>query len=236
MMIGLQSIYDLSVHADENGPHEGRREAMFRPRLFFPRTAIQFHADCRLSLTVLERLVRWLGHLMFEPVRNYELEPFHQIIAAMRELASGSRYLDTGHSHGLSGPTIGRYLRKFVKAVISELFNEFVRWPASAADCQDIADRFALLPETVNGFDDVCGCLDGTLVPFTEAPIPFDQQYYTARIHRSAINVMVVCGPEKQFYYCSASYPGSVHDLTVLRESRMFRRFERGWRPFEGKI
>lgn len=55
-----------------------------------------------------------------------------------------------------------------------------------------------------------------------------NENQYVNRYGDHALNAMVVCGPDHSFYAVCASWPGSVHDPRVLRNSRIFANFEAG--------
>ena len=80
----------------------------------------------------------------------------------------------------------------------------------------------------------VCGCIDGTLIKI-DAPRDNENNYVDRKGDHS-VNVMLVCGPDLQFYYVNANWPGSVHDARVLRNSAMYFRMEEGWRHIENGI
>lgn len=73
------------------------------------------------------------------------------------------------------------------------------------------------------------GCLDGTLINI-DSPSQHEEQFIDRHGNHS-ITAMVVCGPNYEFFYTSANWPGSVHDARVLRNSSLYRRMEGGWRP-----
>ena len=47
---------------------------------------------------------------------------------------------------------------------------------------------------------------------------------------------MLVCGPNHEFVYCNAIWPGSVNDARVLRNTNLFQNFQNGQRLFPGAI
>ena len=76
--------------------------------------------------------------------------------------------------------------------------------------------------------------IDGSLI---QVKAPSNNEYQFVDRHGShSINALFVCGPDLKYYYCSACYPGSVHDARVLRNSALHQLFEAGWRPFPSAI
>jgi len=80
----------------------------------------------------------------------------------------------------------------------------------------------------------ICGIVDGSLIPI-DAPHQ-NESAFVDRNGQHSINVMVVCGPNLEFFYASARWPGSVHDSRVLRCSTLAQQWENGWRPFTNGI
>jgi nuclease HARBI1 len=86
----------------------------------------------------------------------------------------------------------------------------------------------------IGGFPSVCGLVDGTLINI-DAP-KNNESNYIDRHGKHSLNVMMICGPEMQFFAVNARWPGSVHDSRVLRTSFVHDKFEDGWRPFEDAV
>nr|CAI5831368.1 unnamed protein product [Callosobruchus analis] len=116
-------------------------------------------------------------------------------------------------------------VHKVIDAIEETLVNELVCWPN---DCGTIVNGFSNLA----GMPLVCGALDGTLIKM-DAPHDFEPAFVDRHGDHS-INAMVVCGPNLQFFYVYADWPGSATDARVLRNSGLFRRMEEGWRPYPG--
>lgn len=109
-------------------------------------------------------------------------------------------------------------------AAISKLLGEEIRWPE--ANVVDIPQAFMNLAN----FPRVAGCVDGTLVQ-----IDGPQQNEPAFVDRHgnhSINAMFVAGPDLQFFYASARWPGSVNDARILRNSSLCESWDSGYRPF----
>lgn len=129
--------------------------------------------------------------------------------------------------HGVDKSTLCRTLHRVVNVIITVMLNNVIRWPDNV---QNIPLQFF----QKGGFPCVCGCVDGTLIPI-DAP-NVHEEYYVDRHGKHSLNVMLICGPEYCFYAVNASWPGSVHDSRVLRNTAVYRRFEEGWRPFPNAV
>ena len=86
----------------------------------------------------------------------------------------------------------------------------------------------------IGGIPSVCGVIDGTLIKI-KCPSTNEEQF-TDRHGSHSLNIMLVSGPDNVFYYCNSSWPGSVNDARVLRNSNLFYSFNSGYRPFPASI
>ena len=50
------------------------------------------------------------------------------------------------------------------------------------------------------------------------------------------INGMVVAGATYIVNYLDVQYPGSEHDNTIFRASKLFKKLEQGYRPVKGAL
>lgn len=74
------------------------------------------------------------------------------------------------------------------------------------------------------------GAIDGTLIHM-DAP-SYDEPIFVGRDNHHSLNVVVVSGPDNEFYYVSAKCPGSFHDSRCLQVSSMWTAWEiNQWRP-----
>ena len=51
-----------------------------------------------------------------------------------------------------------------------------------------------------------------------------------------AINGMIVSGATYLVNYLDVQYPGSEHDNTIFRASKLFQKLEKGYRPVKGAL
>ena len=80
----------------------------------------------------------------------------------------------------------------------------------------------------------VGGCVNGVLIKLN-AP-KTDEAHYVDRKGDHSLNIMMVAGPNFEFYYASCKWPGSVNDARVLRCSSLYEKWNNGWRPFDNAI
>ena len=125
---------------------DGLSEAEVKSRYRFSRDSIQYITDTLAS--DLERPTE----------RNHALKPQEQVLVALRFFASGS-FLE------LVGDTVGGTPKCTVSRIVSRVStalarkqNQFIRWPSTAAERQEIKQGFF----GKGGFPGVIGCIDGT--------------------------------------------------------------------------
>lgn len=197
-----------------------RRCRHFRERINFGFDIGEFQEKFRLSAAAAEYLLRLIADdLLHDTFRNRALSPQEQLLTALHFLGNGSQYHSIGDMHGISKATVCRVIHKVSTIIVRRLFPQKVRWPSENLDSIPLKFR------RVANFPRVAGIIDGTLIP-TDAPT-INEAAYVDRKGGHSINAMVVCGPDLQFNYASAKWPGSVHDSRVLRNSTLYQKWER---------
>lgn len=130
---------------------------------------------------------------------------------------------------GVSKSAVCKTIREVTRIVIHRM-SRLIDWPDNAEGRNEIAEAFFAKAKIPN----VCGAIDGTLVPIIA---PSDDEYqFVDRRQQHSINCMGVAGPDLQFYFFSSRWPGSVNDARVLRNSGLCRRFDDGYRPFPNAV
>jgi len=111
-------------------------------------------------------------------------------------------------------------IMQVLHAIVS-LKEKYVMWP-DVKDYPEIAAHF----ETVGGFPNVVGAIDGTHIPIK--PPSCDRDSFINRKGWPSINVMAVCDHRKVFTAVFADRAGSVHDARVFRVSPLGHQLEHG--------
>lgn len=208
-----------------------RRERRFKPRInndFNDMTDGEFLEKFRVSKRTVQYILSKIGILLKHKTnRNKALNSENQLLCALHWFGCGSQYHVVGDTQGVSKSTIHRCVKRVCNLIIEHLLGEEIRWPGNAAY---IAESF----KTFANFPNVAGIVDGSLIKI-DAPNE-NESAYVDRHGKHSINAMFVCGPNLEFYYVSARWPGSVHDARVLRNSSLARKWNSGWRPFTGAV
>lgn len=208
-----------------------RRPRVFRPRINFNVFEdFVFKEKFRIHRATFEYILNALGaRLEHLTHRNHCLSPTQQILCALHWMGSGCQYHVIADAHGIHKSTVQRCVKRVSLAVTETLFCEWVRWPAE--NCRSIAEQFSLVSDFAPV---IAGIMDGTLISIN-SPTQHEN-LYVDRHGRHSINTLMVCGPNYEFFFLSAKWPGSTHDSRVLRTSTLYREWQNGWRPFPGAV
>lgn len=201
-----------------------------RPRIYHERinfimpTNQSFLESFRVDRLVVERIERHIGRFIQRNTRrSHALSVRQQILVTLHFLGNGSLYHLNGYSLGLSKSTICQCIHIVCGLIMRYVMPLYVRWPSNANDIDMKFQRRA-------GFPHVKGIIDGTLIHI-DAP-HFDEPIYVSRHNKHAINLLVVSGPQHEFFYASAKCPGSFHDSRCLQVSSLWQSWQtNGWRP-----
>lgn len=221
------NFFDSSSSSDEGEnaqkqqqPQKQRlRKKIYRDRIHFEfLSESTFIERFRVSRSTAEKVLSSIGPLLkHKTEKNQALEPKQQLLVGLHFYGTGSQYHSVGDMHGIHKSTVCRIINRVSTAILRTLFHVYIRWPNNSTFIQL---KFASLAD----FPRVMGVVDGTLIPI-EAP-SLNEKDFVDRHGQHSINAMVVCGPNYEFYYASARWPGSVHDNRVLRTSTLFQKWE----------
>lgn len=206
-----------------------RSERVFKDRINFQHDGDKeqrerFRGNEDVVAFLLGRIGSQLEH---RTRRNYALSPRQQLLLCLRFLSGNGFYHLTGDSHGIHKSTVCRVIKRVVITINRTLYDELVRFPE---DMDSVRQQFF----DIAGMPSVCGLVDGSLIEI-KAPNENECQFIDRHGNHS-VNAIFVCGPRMKFFFCSARYPGSVHDSRAFRNSSLFTLFDANWRPFPSAI
>ena len=154
---------------------DGLFEAEVKSRYRFSRDSIQYITD-----TLAPDLER-------PTERNHALKPQEQVLVALRFFASGSFLELVGDTvGGIPKCTVSRIVSR-VSTALARKQNQFIRWPSTAAERQEIKQGFF----EKGGFPGVIGCIDGTHVRI-QGPSAHESDFVNRKGFHS-INVQAIC-------------------------------------------
>ena len=226
-------VWFSTIESEDDDEQRNRRRARnFRQRINFSRGCeIRFKEKFRISQQAFEFVLHEIGpKLQHETARNHALTPERQLMIALAWLGNGSQYHAIGRIHGVSKSTVHRCIDQVCRILVDTLMGVTIRWPTE--DAGQIPQKFAQLSS--NPFPNVAGLIDGSLINI-DAPFEHEEAFVDRHGNHS-INVLAVCGPNQEFYFITARWPGSVHDARILRNCELGRKWENGWRPFPNAV
>ena len=207
---GAQGIFarDLQSSDSENGTPPWLTEEEFLQKYRMHRDS--FHE-------ILEKIK---GHPVFVTKNNNSQAPVeHQLMLFLFYIgmAGSGASNPNNRRFGIGRGTSDVYKRRVVKAIRS-LKDSAISWPDSA-ERVDIAKRMLHKYDWVN----LCGIVDGTLLPLTYEPQSSDKPDYKGRKGHYSLTMMVVNDDRKRIRHYHAGFPGSVHDNRVFRNTILYR-------------
>ncbi|KAB7499601.1 hypothetical protein Anas_14234 [Armadillidium nasatum] len=87
------------------------------------------------------------------------LPPKQQLCVALHWFGSGAQYHIIRSMHGINKSTVCMAVANVVRVINRHIFNKVVSWPANI---DEVLEKFY----EVANFPQVCGIIDGSLIPF----------------------------------------------------------------------
>lgn len=222
----FRNYWRFAVFADEIDEDERREIRLTRilsPRMNYHLEACVFRQSFRVDIEVANQVEQLIGRYLHNTNINNALSPRQQILTALHFLGNDAQYHVNGYAHNVSKATVCRCIHRVCYLITKYIMPLYVRWPTV---CRFIERDFYAKA----GFPNVKGIIDGTLIHI-DAP-SVGEPAYVGRDNKHSINVILVSGPQNQFFFASAICPGSIHDARAIRMSELWRRWEiEGWRP-----
>lgn len=192
-------------------------------RINYNLNASVFRQSFRVDMEVAEQIELLIGRFLVDTNLNNALSPRQQILTALHFLGNSAQYHVNGNAHNISKSTVLRCIHRICFIIATHILPLFVRWPTTSLL---VERRFF----EIAGFPHVKGIVDGTLVHI-DAP-SIGEPAYVGRDNKHSFNVILVSGPQNEFFFVSAKSPGSMHDARAIRISKLWTAWEiRGWRP-----
>jgi len=223
-----QSLY-FSSDEDSIVQVRLKRKKVFRQRINYNQLQdFTFKEKFRLRKSEVEFVLEHIGQILrYRTTKNKALTPEQQLLTTLHWLGNGGQYHGTADMHGISKANVCRVNKRVINALLDHLFQTVVSWPSNM-------ENTSLEFLRSGGFPSVCACIDGSLFPILTPSK--NESAYVDRHGDHSINAMMACGPDMNFYSVCSRWPGSTHDSRVLRNSMLFAKFERGWRPFQNAV
>jgi hypothetical protein len=174
-----------------------------------------------------ERNVEYLAEIFLgntEERRGGALSPKQRMEIYLRYMGDPGFQVGVGEDSGAHHSTVCRTV-DYVSRKILEKANQWIKFPTRH---EEVEDAKRLWQEKYN-FPCAFGALDCTQIKIRKPAVHGDE--YICRKQFASINVQATCNSDELFTSVDASWPGSVHDSRILRNSDILpviSRFDRG--------
>ncbi|KAJ1178085.1 hypothetical protein NDU88_003333 [Pleurodeles waltl] len=134
-----------------------------------------------------------------------------QVLSVLHFLASGSFQATVAMASGMSQPMFSNMLTRVLSALIKHMCS-YIVFPQVDDLATVKADVYPMghIPNIIRAFD-------GTHIAFV--PPRRNEQVFITRKSFHSLNVQMVCLADQYISHVNATYPGSVHDAFILRNS-----------------
>lgn len=183
----------------------------YKPRL--PTILSDFKALYRFE----ECNVQWLADRFLgasEETRGGALSPVHKMKVCLRYLSDPGYQKGIGQELGVSQATVSRTVNAVVDSIISQA-NEWIKFPTTE---EEITEAKQLWQNKFR-FPTAIGAIDCSHVGILKPNRHGDE--YVNRKGKPTINVQATCDATEKFTSVDASWPGSVHDSRIWKNSQV---------------
>ncbi|KAJ1199664.1 hypothetical protein NDU88_003497 [Pleurodeles waltl] len=132
-----------------------------------------------------------------------------QVLSVLHFLASGSFQTTVAIASGMSQPMFSNVLSRVLSALLKHM-RSYIVFP-QLDDLPTVKGDFYALGHIPN----IIGAIDGTHV----ALVPPGEQVYRNWKSYHSMNVQMLCLANQYISHVNATFPGSVHDAYILRNS-----------------
>ncbi|XP_036327413.1 putative nuclease HARBI1 [Rhagoletis pomonella] len=188
-----------------------------RPNLFYVLDDKDFYD--RILYSILELI----GHHIKHPTDwNHALTEEQMLLITLRVYGTSGMLQTIGDLFGASKSTVSKVIT-LVSHHIACLRERFIIFPKDDSQKYEAYKGFYIIAK----FPTVIGALDGTHVKII-SPGGNNSELYRNRKGVFSINVQTMCDANLKITNIVARWPGSAHDSNILRNSRIYSRFENG--------
>ncbi|KAG5864224.1 hypothetical protein JTB14_035283 [Gonioctena quinquepunctata] len=150
---------------------------------------------------------------------NNSVSPINQLLTTLRFYASSGHLATVADFMGIHESIASRIVSRLSRA-IARLYPWFVKLPASQETLKIQRDFY-----DIAHFPRVVGAVDGTHIRI-QSPGGEDAEIYRNRKGYFSLNTQVICDASLKLQDVVARWPGSAHDNTIFRNSRVCHKFE----------
>ena len=197
---------------------------MVRPTLLRSNDTSEFFCQqLRVTINTFIQILNMLNHrLVRQQSRFRDPLPPEKILALwLYCLGHGNSYVSIGPSFNVGKATVIEAVQDVVEALY-KMCNEHIKFPGCEAETRAAIETFEDLSNLLN----IVSAIDGSHVRI-RAPKDSAVDYFS-RYQQHDFIIQAVVNGQKLFSDFACGYPGSMHDVRVLRPSTIFRRVEGG--------
>ncbi|KAJ1203208.1 hypothetical protein NDU88_007001 [Pleurodeles waltl] len=166
----------------------------------------------RLDRATIQELGAQLEPDLMSAIRHpTEIPPLVQLLSVLHFLARGPFQTTVAIASGMSQPMISNLLSRVLSALLKHM-HSYIVFP-QVEDLPTVKGDFYALGHIPN----IIGAIDGTHVALV--PTRRSEQVYRNRKSYHSMNVQMVCLADQYISHVNATFPGSVHDAYILRNS-----------------
>ncbi|XP_066590863.1 putative nuclease HARBI1 [Prorops nasuta] len=173
-------------------------------------------------------LLPLIEHYLKKPDRRgLPVEPVIQLLITLRYFATNTFQRVSADLVNLQQSTVS-YIVFRVTNLLSTYFRKYVKFPTNEREIEENFQLFKELGfgEGAIGLDNVTGAIDCTHIRLSGTQFREHAEVYRNRKSYYSLNVQAVVGPRTEFLDIVPEWPGSNHDSRILKNSRVFHRFQ----------
>jgi hypothetical protein len=188
-----------------------RNMKVYKPRL--PTPISDFKALYRFE----EENVQWLANRFLDEnneTRGGALSPVSKIKICLRYLADPGYQKGIGQELGVSQATVSRTVNTVVDSIVSQA-SEYIKFPTTNVEIM----KAKQLWQRKYKFPTAIGIIDCTHIGILKPNHHGDE--YINRKGKPTLNVQATCDANETFTSVDVSWPGSVHDSRIWKNSQV---------------
>lgn len=173
--------------------------------------------DFKVLYRFEERNVQWLADRFLgasEETRGGALSSVHRIKICLRYLSNPGYQQGIGQELGVSQATVSRTVYAVIDSIIAHS-NEWIKFPTTNRERTEAKELW----QTKYRFPTAIGAVDCTHIGILKPRLHGDE--YINRKGKPTLNVQATCDAKEMFTSVDVSWPGSVHDSRIWRNSQI---------------
>ena len=143
--------------------------------------------------------------------RSGKLNPRDKLLVTLTYLVTGMKYTQIAQVFDIRLPLLQRSIDVTLKTISTILYEQFVRH-----------NIVPLSPDEkhFDNYPQACGAIDTTLIIISKPKNrDVQRQFWSVKHHACGVKVQALVRPNGICSAVSCAYPGSTHDMTIIRES-----------------